>query len=1070
MSVEIPKAAIVFGSVTPPQGDVIDLKVHLGCTKEVSDFECLLQNWNKKYSQGGTSPITEGVHGHIDVGRGTNVPQIITFRVENPECESSPTEHYIRVTGRCWGERIFRRVVTKTYENKKGEYIVRDLVDYYVGLDHCRENSALTSDASSGQKDCDVADGSKFNSGMLVKIKDDNAWEYNEVDSVAGNTVTMVNNLANTYTVAANGKVWIDLIEKTDTTYVKVECDETPVFDLLKYIAGSADKSGVIGYDFRTSPDGKFEFFPKNSKISPITLTDKLEHIKYGRDIHRIRNKITVKGKADKSVPSDKDAWTESLTPDDGDWSWISGDISLDTSFKARGSASIKLHAPSLYYGSCMFTLNDGKEVNANLYPLSGFILYLQKAYNGNVTVALYDIAGKSAVKHVTVGPGEWRTTSLKVGLANELEWEEVESGFDWANVKKFRIDCWFSGAGSGDFWVDGLYFGGRRYSAIREDTASQEQYTDGQPRELVEVDEELGSDHECDLRAQALLDYLKGPAEYVKLVRTTVLDYGNTPLLPGDKVPVVLPNENVDSYFRIDHIEYHVYPATQTLEISADLGKVPPLLADYMYGMRATTVTVEKLARTKLGKGSIPTTSFGGGLGAHHSGHEAGDETGSPWESEDYGGWDKIKGWIAPSHIGPESDSPAIIKFRTKNKAGTQPVDHQFQPSDNEHGVLGCETAHWKEVHTLYLLLYTDGYLRIKTEGETYPRAELDKDQLLFGPGGETPTDVWLRRTGTATLEFKGDKLIPNVDNYTELGAPSKRFKKIHTVEFSVSSHLIPETDNAYDLGEDTTPKRWRDLYLSGAVKALVGGFAVHVLPNADGTYDLGSNSKKWSNIYSNGLCRVGWLNIGDYTVITSARVLQNVTADAAIITSGQFPLARMPRGDDGKFLRAYGASYDPMYASLAAGDIPSLPTSKITSGQFPLARMPRGSNGYVLEAKGASMDPVYVDPDNRYQPAGHNHAAGNITSGVLAETRCPNVYTGQITFNGGIVTNSVNCANWQATDIIFENKFRITEAEKLGLGRGLAFLNPEGRIVMFLDEDGNIQISGELKEQAIR
>ena len=52
MSVQIPKAAVVFGSVTPPQGDVIDLRIHLGGTKEVSSFECLLQNWDKKYSPG----------------------------------------------------------------------------------------------------------------------------------------------------------------------------------------------------------------------------------------------------------------------------------------------------------------------------------------------------------------------------------------------------------------------------------------------------------------------------------------------------------------------------------------------------------------------------------------------------------------------------------------------------------------------------------------------------------------------------------------------------------------------------------------------------------------------------------------------------------------------------------------------------------------------------------------------------------------------------------------------------------------------------------------------------------
>jgi hypothetical protein len=105
-----------------------------------------------------------------------------------------------------------------------------------------------------------------------------------------------------------------------------------------------------------------------------------------------------------------------------------------------------------------------------------------------------------------------------------------------------------------------------------------------------------------------------------------------------------------------------------------------------------------------------------------------------------------------------------------------------------------------------------------------------------------------------------------------------------------------------------------------------------------------------------------------------------------------------------------------------------------------------------------------MYVNPNGRYSPAGHNHAAGNITSGVLAEARCPNVYSGQITFNGGLVTNSVNCANWQAADILFENDFRVTEAEKLGLGKGLAFLNDKGKLLMVLDRNGNLSLAGKI------
>ena len=132
--------------MAPPQGDVIELRVHLGCTKEVSSFECLLQNWDKKYSPSGTYPINVGMDGHIDIGRGTNVPQLITCRVESVKYESAAVQNLLRVSGRGWGERLFRRVITKTYENKKGEEIVKDLIDYYVGLSHVRDSTELIED------------------------------------------------------------------------------------------------------------------------------------------------------------------------------------------------------------------------------------------------------------------------------------------------------------------------------------------------------------------------------------------------------------------------------------------------------------------------------------------------------------------------------------------------------------------------------------------------------------------------------------------------------------------------------------------------------------------------------------------------------------------------------------------------------------------------------------------------------------------------------------------------------------------------------------------------------------
>jgi len=319
---------------------------------------------------------------------------------------------------------------------------------------------------------------------------------------------------------------------------------------------------------------------------------------------------------------------------------------------------------------------------------------------------------------------------------------------------------------------------------------------------------------------------------------------------------------------------------------------------------------------------------------------------------------------------------------------------------------------------------------MRIKTVGEANPKAQLSSDMLQFGPGGASALDTWLKRVGSGQLELRYD-LLPTADQSGYIGSATKRFAKIYAVEIAVSNmlfnfHLIPDVDNTYDLGSSL--KRWRDLYLAGAIKALAGGVAVNLLPDQNATRDLGSGALKWSNLYLSGVCDVGgWLNVAGFTVITNARVLQNVTADVAIITSGRFGMARLPLG----------------------------------------------TAGYVLEAQG-TLDPMYVNPNGRYQPASHTH----YHSALLGVG--PNDHHAQIHNHAGdalspdsIAVNtlsvavSVNCQNWlKSADYIFGNDLRMTEAEKLGFPKGLAFLNDKGKVLMVLDEKGNLSIAGKIKQ----
>ena len=66
---------------------------------------------------------------------------------------------------------------------------------------------AIASDPPEGQKNVAVTDGSKFLVGMQVQIKDSAHSEWNEVESINGNTVTMKNNLQYAYYVAKGGTI-----------------------------------------------------------------------------------------------------------------------------------------------------------------------------------------------------------------------------------------------------------------------------------------------------------------------------------------------------------------------------------------------------------------------------------------------------------------------------------------------------------------------------------------------------------------------------------------------------------------------------------------------------------------------------------------------------------------------------------------------------------------------------------------------------------------------------------------------------------------------------------------------
>ena len=362
--------SIIGGSLN--NNIILAINIHLGCTNEVSSFDIMLDRGNVDYPYTFLATGT-GTDIEIYLGRGSNKPLLLTGQIDEIEYIDEVVDFSFRnvcmIRGRCNGYQLFDRywdgdliatvgTAYRNYTRTSGDAssMVAYLIDKYTSLSHLRVSDNIASDATIAQKDITVDDGSLFSENQLVKIEDDYNWEYNRIDSIAGNVLTMYNNLICEYTTANNGKVWIDLIEKTGesdaqvpTTFTELLYINTIVFDIIKYIAEVVDLDGVIGYDTRIEYDGKFAFFSKGSKSESYTLQDECQLNRYLKDANRIKNKVWVYGKEDKPYPKDVDgqiygdSWTDLATPSNLAWLTVNAnsgqkDITLDTDQGAQFS------------------------------------------------------------------------------------------------------------------------------------------------------------------------------------------------------------------------------------------------------------------------------------------------------------------------------------------------------------------------------------------------------------------------------------------------------------------------------------------------------------------------------------------------------------------------------------------------------------------------------------------------------------------------------------------------------------------------------------------------------------
>ena len=89
------------------------------------------------------------------------------------------------------------------------------------------------------------------------------------------------------------------------------------------------------------------------------------------------------------------------------------------------------------------------------------------------------------------------------------------------------------------------------------------------------------------------------------------------------------------------------------------------------------------------------------------------------------------------------------------------------------------------------------------------------------------------------------------------------------------VTSHLVPEVDNTYDLG--STTKQWKTIFVDSASIGLVSS---SLIPDVDNTYDLGSSTKEWKDLYIDGTANMD--------IVSSSAVHISAAGTASLHVSG--------------------------------------------------------------------------------------------------------------------------------------------------------------------------------------
>jgi hypothetical protein len=171
------------------------------------------------------------------------------------------------------------------------------------------------------------------------------------------------------------------------------------------------------------------------------------------------RHEFVIGYQPTETFPSPPDRWCETgLQDPNGVGSWIQreGTLSLDTTEKIVGNASIKYVIPKGISHLDWGMING--VIDTNQYPL---MLFFIKCANPEkigliYTVRLIDENGKKAATDAVLKTTDWSLKPLLVGEANRFCWV-YDTGFNWSRIKTVEFE--FGATEETTIWIDQMFF-----------------------------------------------------------------------------------------------------------------------------------------------------------------------------------------------------------------------------------------------------------------------------------------------------------------------------------------------------------------------------------------------------------------------------------------------------------------------------------------------------------------------------------------------------------------------------------------------------------------------------------